>query len=107
VSQSGPVVEVLSFAGCPNRDPAIALVQAVIDESQVDAELRVIDVEDESRARELRFLGSPTIKINGRDIEPGADTRRDYSLSCRVYRTEAGLRGQPDGRWLRETLAAL
>jgi hypothetical protein len=53
---------------------------------------------------ELRFLGSPTIRVDGRDVEPGAEERQEFVLSCRVYRTERGLAGQPDEAWIREAL---
>lgn len=99
-------IEILSFEGCPNREPAIALVSDVVAEVGVDAEVRVIDVPDAEAAERTRFLGSPTIRVNGHDIEPGADERKDYVHSCRVFRTESGLAGQPDAGWLREALAA-
>jgi len=44
--------------------------------------------------------------VNGRDIEPGADERAGYVLSCRVYRSEDGFKGEPDERWLRDALRA-
>lgn len=51
-----------------------------------------------------RFLGSPSIRVNGRDVEPAAADRLDFVYSCRVYRTESGLVGQPPERLLREAL---
>jgi hypothetical protein len=53
----------------------------------------------------MRFLGSPTIRVGGRDVEPYTEERTDYGLSCRVFRTEAGIAGQPDERWVRDALA--
>jgi len=50
------------------------------------------------------ILGSPTVRVDGRDVDPQAEERRDYGLSCRVYRTERGLAGLPDARWLRAAL---
>ena len=52
----------------------------------------------------MRFLGSPTVRVNGRDVEPGADDRDDYVFSCRIYRNQGGVSGQPDERWLRAAL---
>jgi hypothetical protein len=52
----------------------------------------------------MRFLGSPTIRVNGRDVEPGADDRETFVLACRVYRTEAGISGQPLDAWIRAAL---
>lgn len=99
-------IEILSFEGCPNREAAIALVSDAVAEAGVDVDVRVIDVPDAKAAERTRFLGSPTIRVNGRDIEPGADDRKDYVHSCRVFQTDNGLAGQPDPRWLREALAA-
>lgn len=46
------------------------------------------------------FLGSPTVRVDGRDVEPGADVREDFGLKCRLYRTEDGLTGTPAEEWL-------
>ncbi len=67
-------------------------------------DLRLIEVANEDAAQRQRFLGSPTVRVDGRDIEPQAEERRDYGLSCRVYRTERGLAGMPDESWLRDAL---
>jgi hypothetical protein len=99
-----PRVEVLSFAGCPHTGPAIQLVERVAAELGIEPDLRRIDVQDEEQAKQLRFLGSPSIRVNGRDIERGADERVDYVFSCRVYRSESGLTGAPDERSVREAL---
>ena len=67
-------------------------------------ELKLVNVANSDAAERERFLGSPSIRVDGRDIEPGAEVRADYALSCRLYRTEDGASGQPDERWLREAL---
>jgi hypothetical protein len=102
---SGPVVEVLYFDGCPNHVPALALVERVAGELGLEPELRLVKVADQEAAQGLRFLGSPTIRVGGRDVDPYTEKRRDYGLSCRVFRTEAGLVGQPDESWVRDALA--
>jgi len=98
-------VEVLTFAGCPHAGPALELVTRVVRELGVGADVQRVDVPDSEAAAAQRFLGSPTIRVNGRDVEPGADERSDFVLSCRLYRTESGVSGQPDERWLRDALA--
>lgn len=103
---STPLIEVLSFEGCPHAEPALELVRRVVADTGVAATVRRVDVPDSEAAEVHRFLGSPTIRVNGRDIEPGADQRAEYVLSCRVYRTEHGLKGEPDERWLRDALKA-
>jgi hypothetical protein len=99
-----PIVEVLTFDGCPHGEPALELVRRVVGELGVAADVRRIDVSDPEAAAAHRFLGSPTIRVNGRDIEPGANERFEFVLSCRVYRTHSGVSGQPDDQWLRDAL---
>ena len=103
---SKPLIEVLAFEGCPNTEPTIALVQRLVNEMRLDVEVRRVEVPDAETAVAQRFLGSPSIRVNGRDVEPGADARSDYAFSCRVYRTESGLKGAPEERWLRNALRA-
>ena len=99
-------VQVLAFEGCPNRAGAIELAARAIEDTGVEAALEVVDVADAQRAAELRFLGSPTIRVDGQDVEQGADDRRGYGLVCRVYRTEAGVQGQPEAGWVTAALEA-
>ena len=103
---SAPLVEVLTFEGCPHAEPALELVKRVLADSGLGATIRRVDVPDAEAAAAQRFLGSPTIRVNGRDIEPGVAERDQYVLSCRIYRTESGLKGEPDEQWLREALSA-
>jgi hypothetical protein len=100
-----PRVEILYFDGCPNHEAARGLVERVARELQVEPQIDVVQVTDATAAARLQFLGSPTVRVDGRDIEPGADERRDFVFSCRVYRSERGFTGQPDARWVREALS--
>ncbi len=102
---TGPRVEILYFDGCPNHEPTRALVERVAAELRVEPTIQLVDVVDPDAAADLRFLGSPTIRVDGRDVEPGADERHEFVLSCRVYRTERGLAGQPDEAWIRAALS--
>jgi hypothetical protein len=99
-----PLVEILYFDGCPNHEPALALVERVDRELGTDAEVRLVNVLDQRTAQRLRFLGSPTIRVDGIDIDPQTEQRTDYALSCRVFTTEHGRAGQPDERWIRDAL---
>jgi hypothetical protein len=104
VARERPFVEILFFAGCPNHVGAIELVERVSGSLGLDPEIRVLEVSDQEAAQRLRFLGSPTIRVGGRDVDPHWEERSDYALSCRVFRTEAGISGQPDERWVRQAL---
>ena len=101
-----PLIELLVTASCPYRDAALALVQQVCGQVDGQAEIRVIQVADQPAAERLRFLGSPTIRVNGRDIEPGAEWNHEYVHGCWLYRGEHSLRGLPEAAWLRQALEA-
>jgi hypothetical protein len=100
----GPLVEILYFDGCPNHHPAIALIERVSRELGIESNLQLVNVPDQQTAQRLRFLGSPTIRVAGVDVDPLTEERDEYALSCRVFRTEAGFSGQPDERWVRDAL---
>lgn len=72
----------------------------------INVHVDVIDVDDPATAERLRFLGSPTIRIDGHDVEPGAEQRGTYAITCRVYHTEQGTSGLPDPVWVRKALMA-
>jgi hypothetical protein len=100
-----PTVEIFYFDSCPNWRETRALVERVAAEIPVELDLRLVDVADVDSAVEQRFLGSPTVRVNGSDVEPGAEARQEYVYACRVYRTDEVLRGQPTQDWVRDALA--
>lgn len=90
-------VEVLYFDGCPNYEALLPRLRELVG-SDHELELRRIDsVEDAERER---FLGSPTVRINGRDVDPAASEREDFGLKCRLYRCSAGVSGTPPMDWV-------
>lgn len=99
-----PVVEILYFDGCPNHEGARALVERVAAGLELDPEIRLVNVPDPETAERLRFLGSPTVRVGGRDVELAAETRSVYMLACRIYRAERETAGQPSEAWVRDAL---
>ena len=83
-------VELLFWEGCPSYPEARQLLGDVLAERGIEAEVQMREVKTDEEAQALRFPGSPTIRIEGRDVDPaGAGARA--ALSCRIYRL-------PDGR---------
>jgi hypothetical protein len=78
-------VEVLYVADCPTHPAAVNLVKQVLAAEGVETEIHQVLVRDEGMARELRFAGSPTIRINGRDVTGESQDARSFALSCRLY----------------------
>jgi hypothetical protein len=101
---SRPRVEILYFEGCPNHEPARALVERLATELDVEPAIELVEVVDPEAAVALRFLGSPTVRIDGVDVEPGAEERRDFAFSCRIYRRDGGASEQPEESWVRNAL---
>jgi len=78
-------IEVLYFEDCPNHLPTVERINAVLREEDCRADVREVLVPDVSTAERVKFLGSPTVRVNGIDIEPAAKDRRDFGLMCRCY----------------------
>ena len=78
-------IEILYFDGCPHFPAARDLLRAILREERVRAEVSEIEVTDASAARRLQFIGSPTIRINGLDIEADARNEAGVGLACRRY----------------------
>jgi len=76
-------VEILYVADCPSHPAAVKLVKDVLAKEGVIAQVHEVLVSDEQTAGKLKFLGSPTIRINGRDVAD--DERTTFALSCRFY----------------------
>ncbi|MGH2834287.1 MAG: DF family (seleno)protein [Solirubrobacteraceae bacterium] len=93
-------VEILYFEECPNYGPLLSRVHGLFDSAEIDADVITHAVESQAAAHEQRFLGSPTLRVDGRDVEPGADERSDYGLKCRLYRTAQGISGLPSDEWI-------
>jgi hypothetical protein len=83
-------IEFLYWAGCPSHPEARALLDEVLRARGIDAPVAVCEVQTDEEAQRLRFPGSPTIRIDGRDVDPGSAGAR-AALTCRIYRL-------PDGR---------
>jgi hypothetical protein len=97
-------IEFLWFQDCANRQAARELLRQVLRERGQSSAFADIDATQPEVARPLAFPGSPTIRIDGRDIEPGFEDPGDYMPRCRVYLTEEGLRGMPKREWIEAAL---
>ena len=97
-------VEILARKDCQCRGMARIVVERVIDELGIPVEVTVIEITSQAQARKRGFLGSPTVRVNGLDVEPGTNGSKEVTLGDRVYRGDRGLQGWPDSRWIRASL---
>jgi hypothetical protein len=78
-------IEVLYFEGCPNHQSILNRLKNVLREDGLHDEVSEVQVKDADSAEALRFFGSPTIRINGLDIEPACRNIAETGLACRRY----------------------
>jgi len=78
-------VEVLYVAECPSHPAAVRLVKDILLAEGLVEKVQEVLVKDERMAGELKFPGSPTIRINGRDVAGETQKARNFALSCRLY----------------------
>ena len=100
------VVEVLYSDGCPHADEARAAVREVLETLDLDdVEVREVRVETLEEAERLGFPGSPTVRVNGKDVYPSRTP--GGSLACRRYAGAFGWQGWPPRDFIQESLEAL
>jgi hypothetical protein len=97
-------VELLYFDGCPSYAELLPRLRELLASEGIDQQIELRRVESPEEAERERFLGSPTVRIDGEDVDTAGEERHDFGLECRLYRTEEGLvRTPPDG-WIRAGL---
>jgi len=84
-------IEFLFWEDCPSHGPTWERLQAILTEKGLKAQVRQIEIRTDEDAKQWSFCGSPTILINGEDIDPKGARAQRIGLNCRVYHT-------PDGR---------
>jgi hypothetical protein len=92
-------IEVLYVPGCPNYRPALERIQKVLESESLRADIERIPVSSEVAAKALEFPGSPTIRVNGTDVEP--NHKNATGLACRLYPNS----GVPSEKMLRIALS--
>ena len=84
-------IEFLYVDDCPSHPEALALLRGVLDERGISCAVELHEVRSDEEASALAFPGSPTIRIDGHDVDPAGAAGRP-TLGCRIYRL-------PDGRF--------
>jgi hypothetical protein len=97
-------VELLYFDGCPGYERFLPRLRELVAQAGIAEGVRLRRVESPEAAVAERFLGSPTVRVDGVDVEPDADARGDFGLNCRLYSTPDGLQGTPREEWLVDAL---
>ncbi|MFP7754559.1 hypothetical protein ACLG6S_07890 [Thermodesulfobacteriota bacterium B35] len=73
-------IEILVAPGCGAREQTEALVADILASLDMTAQVRTRVIEDARQAAAARFPGSPTVRVNGQDVEPAARSRKEYGM---------------------------
>jgi hypothetical protein len=81
-------IRFLYYEDCPSHDEALRRLNQCVEAEGISADVEIVKVETAEEAEKLQFIGSPTIIVNGHDIDPPVNPH--YALNCRAYRLEDG-----------------
>jgi hypothetical protein len=79
----------LYYEDCPSHELALERLHQVLVDEGIDAAVEIVKVETDAQAEQWGFVGSPTILVEGRDIDPPPPSAQ-FALTCRAYRREDG-----------------
>lgn len=114
-----PTIEVLYFEGCPHHEAFLPHLRELLTAHGITAEVTLVQIETDEEAQENRFLGSPTVRVDGHDVEPataerehrdshvnqGRDSASHYAMQCRMYPSADGIAsGFPRDQWILDAL---
>ena len=94
-------IEFLYFEGCPSYKPALDYLKEIIEDEKIDTNLEMVCVDSPDEAQKVGFQGSPSIKINGIDLE---DKNDGYSFNCRLYNVDGKLSGTPSKEFIKQRI---
>ncbi len=98
-------IELLYFDGCPSWQSGLTNLKSALRLEGIETDVKLVKVQDDDDAAHLKFLGSPSFRVNNVELWP--EERESYSLSFRVYSTSQGIKGWPTVEMLREKLHSM
>jgi hypothetical protein len=97
-------IGILFIEGCPGVLTTAEYIKEVVVEEDIDAEISLILIETSEDARQLHFTGSPTVRINGADIETNIVDIKDYGLRSRLYNIDGKKAGYPSKDMIKDAI---
>jgi hypothetical protein len=99
-------LELLYMPGCPHHEAAIDLIHDVLNQRGLKAEFTETVISNCDEAKRHSFPGSPTLRVNGRDVEDLAANRLPVGFACRTYWVNGRPQGVPPRAWLERAVRA-
>lgn len=97
-------IDVLVVDGCPHAGRTYDLVRDALFLEKTTAKLSVVVVEDAEAAKRLQFIGSPSVRVDGEEIEVPARERTAYGMMCRTYDRGSARAGTPPLEMIRTAI---
>jgi hypothetical protein len=100
-------VELLYWAGCSSHPKALAELRAAMSEQRLDpSSILMREISTDADAQHEQFVGSPTVRVDGVDVDSASAADNPIGLACRVYRRRDGrVAPTPDPADLRDALS--
>ena len=99
-------VELLHIPDCPNYEVAARLLKEILHQHGLPQNIAEVSVTDFAQAEELAFSGSPTIRIDGKDVDPIFPEQGYRGLSCRTYTVDGKRQGVPSHAMISQAIRA-
>ena len=97
-------IELFYFDDCPSYERAQENLTDALRLEELAQEVEMVPVASEADAQVKRFIGSPTIRINGIDIEGPEAEEKGYGYGCRIYAQNGCTAGWPSVERIRQAL---
>lgn len=98
-------IKLLYFSGCPSYKEGEKNLKQALKELGLGEDFEMINIETDEMAKEYNFIGSPTIRINGGDIDPRArEAKVTGYKGCRIYQTPEGIKGAPTVEMIKKVI---
>jgi hypothetical protein len=90
-------VEFLYFDSCPGHKQALVNLKAALQESKITADIVLINVKTEAQAEQVSFQGSPSIRVNGKDLD---GRNEGHAYGCRIYQVDGLITSTPTKQFI-------
>lgn len=97
-------IELFYFDSCPSYLKALENAREALRLEGLSEDIELIAVESDADAQAKRFIGSPTIRIDGVDVEGLEAEEKGYGFGCRIYANSGSSAGWPSVESLRHAL---
>ncbi len=97
-------ISIYYIEGCPGVSAVTDNIKEIIAEEAVNAEINLICIETPEEAGRLQFTGSPTVRINGRDVDSNMKTIKNYGLRSRHYFINGKKSDNPSKNMIRDAI---